>query len=89
MPIIGSLAGGSAKGLGGIGSAVSAAWDGIVDYLVVAGGGSGGAAAGGAVRGRSGRAAGRGASSPGRRWPGASSCGARWASPSRYAGARP
>jgi hypothetical protein len=46
MPLISTLAGGSARGLGGM-RTFSLPWDGIVDYLVVAGGGSGGGRGGG------------------------------------------
>jgi hypothetical protein len=42
MPIIGTLAGASARGFGGMRTFGPGAWDGIVDYLVVAGGGGGG-----------------------------------------------
>ena len=53
MPIIGSLAGASAKGLGGLGASLILVPTTLtVDYLVVAGGGGGGIGSGAVWGGR-------------------------------------
>jgi hypothetical protein len=47
MPLITTLAGGSARGLGGM-RTFGPSWDGIVDFLLIAGGGGGAGGHGGA-----------------------------------------